>query len=83
MVGVPDRTWMSDMLAAGWGGGTVFAEPTVDNIAAAVNAAIDACPALKQKAAARAAEWRRTNSVNALLDTILRRAVSKTTTHGP
>ncbi|MGH6975963.1 MAG: hypothetical protein ACREED_02950, partial [Stellaceae bacterium] len=43
---VPDRTWMSDMRAAGWGAGTVFAEPTVENIAAAVSSAIDAYPAL-------------------------------------
>ena len=71
---VPDRTWMSDMLAAGSGAGTVFAEPTVDSITAAVTAALDTYPALKARAESRAAEWRRVNSVGAVLDSILRRA---------
>lgn len=71
---VPDRTWMSDMLAAGWGAGTAFAEPTVNSITAALTAALDAYPALKARAEGRAAEWRRINSVDAVLDSISRRA---------
>lgn len=71
---VPDRTWMSDMLAAGWGGGTVFGEPSVDSIAAAATEAIDAYPTLKEKAGERSAEWRRINSADTVLDLILRRA---------
>lgn len=68
---VPDRTWMSDMLAAGRGAGTIFAEPTVDSIAAAVNSAIDAYVALEERVGTRAAEWRRINSTDAVLDMIL------------
>ena len=71
---VPDRTWMSDMLAAGWGAGTVFREPTVESIAAAVAEAIDAYPTLKEKAGTRAAEWRRINSADTIVDQIFRLA---------
>ena len=71
---VPDRTWMSDMLAAGWGAGTVFTEPTVDSIVAALNSAIDTYATLKTRAESRAAKWRRANSVDAVLDMILRGA---------
>lgn len=71
---VPDRTWMSDMLAAGWGAGTVFREPTPESIVTAVAAAIDAYPALKAKAGNRAADWRHINSAGALLEAILRRS---------
>lgn len=71
---VPDRTWMSGMLAAGWSAGTIFAEPTVDSIVAAVNSAIDAYVALEGRVGTRATEWRRINSTDAVLDMILRRA---------
>lgn len=71
---VPDRTWMSDMLAAGWGAGTVFREPTVESVAAAVAEAIDAYPTLKEKAGKRAAEWRRINSADTIVDQIFRLA---------
>lgn len=73
---VPDRTWMSDMLAAGWGAGTVFREPTPESIVTAVVAAIDAYPGLKAKAGNRTDDWRRINSADALLDMILRRTRS-------
>lgn len=71
---VPDRTWMSDILAAGWGAGPVFREPNVESIAAAVAEAIDAYPTLKQKAGNRAAEWRRLNSADTIVDQIFRLA---------
>lgn len=71
---VPDRTWMSDMLAAGWGAGTVFREPTVESIADAVAEAIDTYPRLKEKARNRVDEWRRINSADTVLDLIFRRA---------
>ena len=69
---VPDRTWMSDMLGAGWGAGIVFREPTVEEISAAVCRAIDNYPALKEQAASRKAQWRQEHSFPALLEEILR-----------
>lgn len=76
---VPDRTWMSDRLAEGWGAGTVFRDYTVEAIAAAAIAALDARAALRERAARRAAEWRQANCPAAALDLIIARTERRTT----
>lgn len=68
---VPDKSWMSDRLAAGQGCGVAFSEPTAGSIAEALVRASDDFPALKQKASAGRAAWQREQSLPALLDLIL------------
>lgn len=70
---VPDRTWMADKLNEGWGAGTAFREAGVNDIVAALTAAIDAYPSLSEQARRKAPDWRRANCVDAVLDKILRR----------
>lgn len=70
---VPDQSWMADRLAEGWGAGMVFGDYTVEAIAAAAIEALDARVLLRERAARRAAEWRRTNCPAALLDLIIAR----------
>ncbi|HVM78564.1 MAG TPA: hypothetical protein VMU06_06070 [Stellaceae bacterium] len=69
---VPDRTWMADSLRAGFGGGTIFAEQTVDSILEALIEASDNHAALRERARRTMQDWRRRHSVAALLETILR-----------
>jgi len=70
---VPSRTWMADLLNEGCGAGTIFDEPTVDGASTALVAAIDGYAELSAQARRRAPDWRRTNSVAALLDKIVQR----------
>jgi hypothetical protein len=69
---VPDRTWMADSLRAGFGGGTIFAEQTVDSILEALIEASDNHAALRERARRTMQDWRRRHSIAALLETILR-----------
>ena len=70
----PAGTWMADQLAAGWGAGETYSEPSVEAIASALVQASDNCATLKEAATGRREEWRRRQSTLALLDHILSRA---------
>jgi hypothetical protein len=70
---VPRNTWMEDMLNAGYGAGTVFAEFSVDSITDALLAASADFPALKARALGCRDAWRRRHSAAAMLDLILNR----------
>jgi hypothetical protein len=70
---VPENTWMSDQLAAGWGSGVTFADASAEAITSALIGASDSLPALKKKAMARREAWRAGQSTPALLDAILDR----------
>jgi hypothetical protein len=68
---VPDRTWMADMLREGWGAGTIFQEPTVEAVTAALIDAIDRRAVLLAGAKGTAAAWRKIHAVDVLLDQLL------------
>jgi hypothetical protein len=70
---VPDRTWMSEQLAAGLGAGTVFRDWSVDAITNACLEALTQYPHLVQRAQSGIAEWRQRNSTATMLDKILAR----------
>jgi hypothetical protein len=70
---VPDRTWMSEQLAAGLGAGTVFNDWSVDAITHACLAALEQYPALAQRAQNGKVEWRQRHSTATLLEKILAR----------
>lgn len=71
---VPERTWMGDMLAQGWGAGVTFRNFSAASITKALAIASDAFPQLKIAALESREGWRRMQSAHALLDQILRRA---------
>ena len=68
---VPDKSLMSDQLAAGQGSGVTFSEFTADAIVQALIEASDGFDSLKDKAMACRAAWRKAQSLDALLDRIL------------
>ena len=70
---VPDRTWMADCLRNGWGAGVAFAEPTVEEIAQAVLAALDRYPALKEQAVRLSEVWRLRNCAARMIEQIIQR----------
>ena len=70
---VPRATWMGDMLAEGWGAGLCFDAFSADAIARALVEASDAYPVLSLAARSRSHDWRRAQSVDALLEQVLAR----------
>jgi hypothetical protein len=70
---VPNRTWMSEQLAAGLGAGTVFDDWSVDAITHACLEALAQYPVLAQRAISGKTEWRRRHSTATMLDKILMR----------
>lgn len=70
---VPERTWMGDTLAQGWGAGVTFRNFSAASITKALVVASDALPQLKSAALNGRDGWRRIQSAQALLDQILRR----------
>jgi hypothetical protein len=70
---VPDRTWMSEQLAAGLGAGTVFYDWSVDAVTQACLDALAQHATLVQRAHSGKAEWRRQNSTATMLEKILAR----------
>jgi hypothetical protein len=70
---VPERTWMGDMLARGWGAGVTFRQFSAASITKALIVASDALPQLRSAAQAGRGRWRRVQSAEALLDQILQR----------
>jgi glycosyltransferase involved in cell wall biosynthesis len=68
----PQETWMSDRLAEGWGAGETFpANASPEGIAEATTRAIEAREALRTRAMAGAAAWRRAQSLDAYIDHVL------------
>jgi hypothetical protein len=70
---VPERTWMGDALAQGWGAGVTFRTFSAQAISRALLMASDALPRLRSAALASRDAWRREQSADTLLDRILQR----------
>jgi glycosyltransferase involved in cell wall biosynthesis len=64
----PARTWMEDMLRAGYGAGILFTRFEADAVAAAVVSSLENAGHLRERAAVRRDEWRRKQSIDALVD---------------
>jgi glycosyltransferase involved in cell wall biosynthesis len=70
---VPERTWMGDTLAQGWGAGVTFRTFSAASISKALVVASDALPQLRGSALASRDAWRREQSAETLLDRVLQR----------
>jgi hypothetical protein len=59
---------MEDMLRAGYGAGILFTRFEADAVAAAVVSSLENAGHLRERAAVRRDEWRRKQSIDALVD---------------
>jgi len=73
VVVVPDQTWMAAQLENGFGAGVVFETTSAPDICRALMEASDRFPELSEKAQASAAEWRRTQCTDALVEYVISR----------